>query len=77
MKSISARTSLHILAASIATILPLHAGPDKPETRALATTKLVHDVPVAIRAELQGAKELFLVATDAGDGIKADWANWI
>jgi putative membrane-bound dehydrogenase-like protein len=26
---------------------------------------------------LQGAKELYLVATDAGDGIKADWANWI
>jgi putative membrane-bound dehydrogenase-like protein len=77
MKSISARTSIHILAVSIATILPLHAGPDKPETRAVATTKLVHDEPVAVRAELQGAKELYLVATDGGDGIQADWANWI
>ena len=77
MKSLTTRNSLHILAASIATTLPLHAGPDKPEARALAATSTVHDEPVPIRADLKGAKELYLVATDAGDGNQADWANWI
>jgi len=61
----------------IATILPLQAGPDTPEARPLATTMIVHEEPVAIRAELKGAKELYLVATDGGDGNAGDWASWI
>jgi len=32
---------------------------------------------VAIKADLTGAKELHLVVTDAGDGKRADWADWI
>ncbi len=76
MKS-TAHTSLRILATSITTTLPLHAGPDKPEARPIAKTQIVHDEPVPIRADLKGAKEIYLVATDAGDGNQADWANWI
>ena len=30
-----------------------------------------------VEANLNGAKSLFLVVTDAGDGIVADWADWI
>jgi len=33
--------------------------------------------PVPINADLRGAKELHLVVTDAGDGKRADWADWI
>jgi len=32
---------------------------------------------VDVEANLNGAKSLFLVVTDAGDGFVADWANWI
>jgi hypothetical protein len=71
------RTSISILAASIAAALPLHAGPDKPEPRPLFSSKVVHDDPVAIAAQLKGARELYLVVTDGGDGFAADWANWI
>lgn len=32
---------------------------------------------VKIRAELKGAKDLFLVAADGGDGFGCDWAAWV
>ncbi|MEQ1861129.1 MAG: PVC-type heme-binding CxxCH protein [Chthoniobacteraceae bacterium] len=43
----------------------------------VATTKTITRGPESIKANLMGAKELHLVVTDAGDGIRADWANWI
>lgn len=30
-----------------------------------------------IEADIRGAKELYLVVTDGGDGFGCDWANWI
>ncbi|MEO8350814.1 MAG: PVC-type heme-binding CxxCH protein, partial [Chthoniobacteraceae bacterium] len=30
-----------------------------------------------LKADLKGAKELYLLVTDAGDGFVADWADWI
>ncbi len=33
--------------------------------------------PVPVKANLKGAKELHLVVSDAGDGIRADWADWL
>src|SRR5690349_18167737 len=33
--------------------------------------------PVDIDVDIKGAKQLFLVVTDAGDGITADWADWM
>lgn len=32
---------------------------------------------VQIRAELKGAKDLFLIVSDGGDGFACDWADWI
>lgn len=32
---------------------------------------------VAIDVPLNGAKELYLVVSDAGDGFGCDWADWI
>ncbi len=37
----------------------------------------VHETAVPIHVELTGAKELYLVVTDAGDGFTADWADWM
>ncbi len=59
-------------------------GQPKPKPAAAATgakpifqSKIVHLEPVEIKADLKGAKEVFLVATDAGDGFVADWAEWM
>jgi putative membrane-bound dehydrogenase-like protein len=38
---------------------------------------VIHTEPVVIKAALKDAKELYLVVTDAGDGIVADWADWM
>jgi len=66
-----------ILATSIAAMLPgvalLHAA----EPQALFSSKVVHLEPVKIHVDLKDAKELYLVATDAGDGFVADWADWM
>ena len=32
-------------------------------------------VPVSV--DIKGAKKLYLVATDGGDGFGCDWADWI
>ena len=51
-----------------------HAGTG---AKPVAATPVVHAEPVAINAELKGAKEIYLVVTDAGDGFECDWADWI
>src|SRR5829696_6329169 len=53
--------------------LPVIGAPAKP----VFESKLVTREPVTIRAELTGAKELYLLATDGDDGFTADWANWM
>ena len=45
--------------------------------RLLYESALVRGGTVAVKADLKGAKELFLVVTDGGDGFQADWANWV
>ena len=57
---------------------------DKPASAAPAgdakpifSSGVVHNDPVAIKADLKGVKELYLVVTDAGDGFNADWADWL
>ncbi len=47
------------------------------EPQPLYTSKTVHATPVEIHADLHGAKELYLMVTDAGDGFNADWAEWM
>lgn len=52
-------------------------GPARPVVSAKAAfqSPLVKD-QIAIDVELKGAKDLWLVVTDGGDGYRADWANW-
>jgi putative membrane-bound dehydrogenase-like protein len=46
-------------------------------TKPVATSGLVHQGTEIVKADLKGAKELYLIATDGGDGFTADWANWL
>lgn len=48
-----------------------------PPGKAAFVSKLVHLEPTAIKADLTGAKELFLSVGDGGDGFQADWAAWV
>ncbi len=48
-----------------------------PHATPIATTAKVNRGSVPIKADLKGAKQLHLVVNDAGDGIRADWANWL
>jgi putative membrane-bound dehydrogenase-like protein len=43
----------------------------------LFESKTVHKDTVDIKADLKGAKELYLVVSDSDDGFMADWADWI
>jgi putative membrane-bound dehydrogenase-like protein len=56
---------------------PSGASAPKPDSKAVFTSGLVHAEPVEIKADLTGAKELYLVTTDGGDGFQCDWAVWI
>jgi putative membrane-bound dehydrogenase-like protein len=53
------------------------AAPAPQRGKPLFSSEKVLRGPVAIKADLKGAKELNLVVTDAGDGIRADWADWL
>ncbi len=66
-----------ILTTSIAlfTCLHIHAAPVVVEP--VAKTAVISKQPQKIHADLKGARQLFLVATDGGDGIMADWADWM
>ena len=61
-----------ILLTSAAVLIsaPAFAAPKIVEP--LAKTAIVSKQPVKLHADLKGAKELFLVVTDGGDGIGAD-----
>ena len=62
---------LSILAATQAQAAP------KPvySSHRLTSETVGHSVDIA--ADLSGAKKLFLVVTDGGDGFACDWANWV
>src|SRR6185369_17672297 len=49
----------------------------KSAAQPIYTSPVVQDKPVDIKADLKGAKELYLAVTDAGDGFTADWAVWL
>ncbi len=52
-----------------------------PAPKPLAVSEIVtRDTPgrsVALEVDLRGAKELFLVVDDGGNGFSCDWADWI
>ena len=47
------------------------------DARPIFTSPIVHDKPASFKVDLKGAKELYLVVSDAGDGFAADWAEWL
>jgi putative membrane-bound dehydrogenase-like protein len=52
----------------------------KSGTKAIASSPIVSpqtpNHSVEIEADIKGAKQLFLVASDGGDGFGCDWADW-
>ena len=50
------------------------------QTKAAASSPIVNtktpNLSVDIEADITGAKQLYLVVTDGGDGFTADWADW-
>lgn len=49
----------------------------KPIYQSDVVTKKTSGHMIDIRANIQGHRQLFLVASDAGDGYSCDWANWV
>ena len=50
------------------------AAEPKFESKVISQATQGQSVPVSV--DVKGAKKLFLVATDGGDGFACDWANW-
>ncbi len=48
----------------------------KPKFASPVVTSATPNHSVDIDVDITGAKELFLVVTDGGDGFSADWADW-
>jgi putative membrane-bound dehydrogenase-like protein len=69
---------MNVLLASLTVpLISLFLAATRAAAAPLVTTDVVHDGTVDIAADLKGAKELFLVVTDADDGFNADWADWL
>ncbi len=66
-----------ILLASAAVLVSLPAFAAPKIVEPIAKTPIISKQPVKLHADLKGARELFLVVTDGGDGIASDWADWI
>lgn len=56
---------------------PAPAPAANADAKPIFSSPLVHDKPVSFKVDLKGAKELYLVVTDGGDGFTADWAEWL
>jgi putative membrane-bound dehydrogenase-like protein len=60
---------------------PVAVTPSPKPTGALFQSKVVRKTAkgqsVDINVELKGAKKLYLVVTDGGDGFSCDWADWV
>ena len=59
------------------TASPVAASPVAPVYESHRVTAETVGHVVDVKADLTGAKKLFLVVTDGGDGFGADWANWV
>ncbi len=65
-----------VLSAAITALLPAFTT-KAADAAPLFSSKIVHLDTVPIHLDLSGAKELYLVVGDAGDGFGADWADWM
>jgi putative membrane-bound dehydrogenase-like protein len=66
-----------ILLASAAVLVSLPAFAAPKIVEPIAKTAIISKQPARLHADLKGARQLFLVVTDGGDGIMADWADWM
>jgi putative membrane-bound dehydrogenase-like protein len=66
-----------ILLASAAALVSLPAFAAPKIVEPIAKTQIISKQPARLHADLKGARQLFLVVTDGGDGIMADWADWM
>ena len=68
------------LAAAVTVSLPASSlfafAPPKPIAATPIITSETPDHAVKIEADLKGARNLYLVVTDGGNGYGSDWANW-
>jgi putative membrane-bound dehydrogenase-like protein len=65
-----------LLAVTVAAAATVSAAPPRPIASSPVVTTKTPGHAVALEADIRGAKELYLVATDAGDGFGCDWADW-
>ncbi len=53
---------------------------DKPRQPVFSSPRITSATPghaVKVDVDISGAKQLYLVVADAGDGYTCDWADWI
>ena len=67
----------HTLALALATSFGLFLATAPADARPVFSSSLIQLDPVAIKADIKGAKELWLVARNGGDGDSNDWAVWM
>lgn len=56
---------------------PVNAGQAKPVVSSPVVTVKTPGHAVDIKADIKGAKELWLVVTDGGNGFSCDWCDWV
>lgn len=66
----------HLVLALLLLAPALAHGAPKPLFQSKVITDQTPDHSVAIDVDITGAKELYLVVTDGGNGFGADWADW-
>lgn len=71
------KKSLPLLLTLTAFPLTLPAAPADPVFASHRVTPETVGHAVEIKADLTGAKKLYLVVTDGGDGFGCDWTNWV
>lgn len=57
--------------------MPLTAFGAKPVFRSKTVSSSTPKHAVEVKADITGAKKLYLVVSDAGDGFSCDWADWM
>ncbi|MEY3175513.1 MAG: hypothetical protein RLZZ436_3427 [Planctomycetota bacterium] len=69
-------TTLLSLSAVTGCAVSASAAPPKPVASSPLVTTATPGHAVQLTADIRGAKDLYLVVTDGGDGFGCDWADW-
>lgn len=65
-----------MLFATVAVSTAVAVAPPRPVASSAVVTTQTPGHAVTLEADIRGAKDLYLVATDGGDGYGCDWADW-